>query len=35
MPINSSDSFTIKEIKANSDLYDDFSYIEGLWLTEK
>jgi hypothetical protein len=35
MPINSTDSNSFKELSAKYDKYEDFTYIDNLWLTSK
>jgi len=35
MPINSTDSNSFKELSSKYDNYEDFTYIDNLWLTSK
>lgn len=35
MPINSTDSNSFKELSTKYDKYEDFTYIDNLWLTNK
>ena len=35
MPLHSADSNSLKELSTKYEKYEDFTYIEGLWITNK